>query len=423
MKARSVLISTCITLVSVVGLANFFYESSDHDSVTTPPMKMTATQSSSVPQRPAARRQAQQPTLITVARAEVKKEPTYQGTIKPVINSTITSPANGTITINKKQYGDMIKKSDLIIGITSDEAKNQLLSDTVSYITSRDNYNSSLSDVKKNIELEKKGVVSKRDLKKSESSYIRSLVEMIRSRIKFKKTSETLGFDWKRVENLSDGDQSNLFNQGNSSEELVEFLLNRKYVVKLTAPEDGVFLPKIDARGNVEFAELSVGSDIKQNAPVGMIADPKRIIVSINVPEVDVLDIKKGQPAELEIPVLNNKKIKGQVSSINLFDFSQRSGKVPTIPTQIEGFCGEDIQCERLYSISANVKIIHKDFNAMQVPLTAVKKDGNRFFVKQMKNGQLVQQEVTVGETTQNTIIITNGIDEGTQIAKDYTNS
>ena len=207
MKARYVVGFTLITLFSVVSLANYYYETAP--SIDNPEVIATAPAGSAKkPTGPSTQSsisnnkqiisslnenidstqdpdQASVPTMnnvatkgkttatgdeiFTVHREAHKDDRSYRSSINPVVKSIVTSPVKGKVGSAPKKYGAHVKKGDMIVGITSDEARNELLSETVNYITNRDNFHNSYTEVQKNTELHQKGIVSKQELRQSEA--------------------------------------------------------------------------------------------------------------------------------------------------------------------------------------------------------------------------------------------------------------
>ncbi|HAV93532.1 MAG: hypothetical protein CMF52_01895 [Legionellales bacterium] len=456
MKARYVVGFTLVTLFSVVSLANYYYETAP--SIDNP--EVMATAPAGLAKKPAGSStqssisnnkqiisslnenidstqdpdQASVPTInnvatkgkttatgdeiFTVHREAHKDDRSYRSSINPVVKSIVTSPVKGKIGSAPKKYGDHVKKGDMIVGITSDEARNELLSETVNYITNRDNFHNSYTEVQKNTELHQKGIVSKQELRQSESAYIRAMIEMVRARIQLKNISQRLDFDWKSVENLGVGNNTPN-NKDSKTDFAIEKLLGRDFVVNIHADNDGILLPKFTGYGNVEYFDLNKGSGVPEREALGMIADTEHVKVKFTASEFDAMKLRVGQSVEVVISVANDLKLSGAISEINRFDFRERSGQAPGIPVTAQLKCG-NTPCDQLYSMSADIKAISDTSSSILVPIEAVHEKDGQFFVMQVVNNQPVVKEVSTGETTRNMIIITSGLEEGDNIVRNY---
>ena len=107
--------------------------------------------------------------LIYPLAAQKIDETTFQSIIQPISRSTLVSTVNGTIYDNGRNYGEIVKKGTPIIRINSTEAKDELMTQVVNYIATKDTYRTNKFSVQKNIELEKKGIISKREVEESVS--------------------------------------------------------------------------------------------------------------------------------------------------------------------------------------------------------------------------------------------------------------
>ena len=97
-----------------------------------------------------------------------------------------------------------------------------------------------------------------------------------------------------------------------------------------TAPFDGVitYLPVHEGENVVPGIQNSTGSALFQVANLAVIN------AVVNVDETDILGIKMGQPAEVTIDAIPDKKFKGHVSEIGMSALSSTSGQTTTSSAQ-----------------------------------------------------------------------------------------
>ncbi|HXH48336.1 MAG TPA: efflux RND transporter periplasmic adaptor subunit [Terriglobia bacterium] len=93
-----------------------------------------------------------------------------------------------------------------------------------------------------------------------------------------------------------------------------------------TAPFDGVitYLPVHEGENVVPGIQNSAGSALFQVSNLSVIN------AVVNVDETDILGIKMGQPAEVTIDAVPDKKLKGHVSEIGMSALSSTSGQTTT---------------------------------------------------------------------------------------------
>ena len=413
MKVKyTVYLSTIITILIVILLSLYYFK--DLERATEIPKALTDLKIN--PHSETTTNSQEKIEIITVQKTLNTEEKTYQSIIMPITKSTIISSANGLIYDNGKKYGQAINKGDIIIRINSTEAKNELLTQVVNYITAKDTYQSNKYNVEKNNELLKKGIISKRENEESESTFMKSLISFIKARVQFKEIAESLSFDWQKIDQLDLSEQP-FFEKGNS-EQIIELLLNKDYILNLDAKDSGVFLPHINDNNTTDSINTSKGHSIKKNQIIGIIADQKKVQLSINVPEFDAIKFQKGQPANVSISALNEKKLTGEVVDIKKFEYKTQQGQEPTIPIIVHAKC--DTTCDYLYAMSSEVTILKDPKNSILVPISAVKKIENQEFVMVLKNNEYIKTPVTVGLTTIDSITITKGLEQGDQIVKNY---
>jgi len=421
----TIIISTIVTLIAVFILSSYYeeIEQSSQEATINYNKKPVVNTSQQQPDHTEKNNLISSETtknqnIMTIQAAKQIDETTYQSVIEPISKSTLVSTVNGTIYDNGKNYGEIVKKGTPIIRINSLEAKDELMTQVVNYITTKDTYRTNKFSVQKNIELEKKGIISKREVEESESTFMKSLITMVKERVKFKTLAESLDFDWKKIEDLNLEDQP--FFEKNAAEEIIEILLNKDYIVNMIAKDSGIFLPKMDNNNNPESINTSKGNHIKKQQIIGIIADPNQIQSTVNIPEFDVTKFQIGQPARITVPALNNKELSAEVVNIKKFEYKSQSGQDPKIPIIVQAQCDQD--CIYLYGLSVNITILNDPKNSIQIPINAVKREEDQDYVMMIKDNQYIKTPVTVGPTTNNNITITKGLQEGDQIVKNYPN-
>lgn len=363
------------------------------------------------------KKQTKLPEMVPVTRVQYVNNPTYQTIIRPTIRNTLVSPIGGQIIKIDNQYGNYVKRNDPLLQLNSNDAKKALMENIGNYIQSKDSYLAALSAAQKNKELKAKGVVSKQELRTSESAYIASLINLVRTRIEFKRVAEPLNFKWENISSIN-LKTDNLIDRSDEIEDNIEKLLGQDYIITLKSESTGIFLPK-QTESEKDRIDYSVGNQLRSGQVIGIIANPNKLSLTFDVPEIDIVNLKKGQAVEMNVPILNNTKMQGEITQILRFQHKQSvGGKLPTIPVRAEIHCEEN--CYEFYSISAQATILNEHKYVLQVPLSAVHKEYDLYFVKVVQNDQIIKKEVTVGDTTAQAVNIKDGLNEGDQVVKNY---
>jgi len=131
--------------------------------------------------------------------------------------------------------------------------------------------------------------------------------------------------------------------------------------------------------------------------------------VSVNLTEIDVIKVTPGQKVTLTLDAFPGKTFTGKVLTVNT-NGSVSSG-VTTYPTTI----GFDSALSNIYpNMAVNAKIItNVKNNVILVPLAAVQTVNEESQVRIVRNGQVTQVPVEVGDSNDTQSEIISGLNEG----------
>lgn len=142
------------------------------------------------------------------------------------------------------------------------------------------------------------------------------------------------------------------------------------------------------------------------------IASGEEMTLSVNVDEMDILSIEKGQKATVTFDAIENKEYEGEITSID--KNGTTSNGTTKYPVEIT-LAKED---SMMSGMNASVTItIREVSDALLVLAAAVTEEGNTSYVyteKDSKTGELSgKTEVQTGDTDGTNIVITSGVSEG----------
>ena len=142
------------------------------------------------------------------------------------------------------------------------------------------------------------------------------------------------------------------------------------------------------------------------------IASGEEMTLSVNVDEMDILSIEKGQKATVTFDAIENKEYEGEITSID--KNGTTSNGTTKYPVEIT-LTKED---SMMSGMNASVTItISEVSDALLVPAAAVTEEGNTSYVyteKDSKTGELSgKTEVQTGDTDGTNIVLTSGVSEG----------
>lgn len=228
---------------------------------------------------------------------------TASGKIKPESEVKISSEVSGEIIQLMVKEGDSVKKGDLLLVINpiiyqsvvaqSEAGVNQVranrTSAQVSYNSSKALYDQALITFNRNKQLHDEKIISDAEFDLASNTLKNARTAMETSQEQLHATSFAV--------NSSEAQ----FKQANDN-------LNK---TRIYAPASGIV-----SLLNVKLGERVVGTAQMAGTELIRIADLQNIMAEVEVNENDVLRVKAGDTADVEVDAYLNKKIKGVVSQI-----------------------------------------------------------------------------------------------------------
>lgn len=169
---------------------------------------------------------------------------------------------------------------------------------------------------------------------------------------------------------------------------------------------------------NVQIGQIvSSGiNNVSGGTTIMTISDLSRIFINASVDESDIGSIGLGQNVKITADAYPNKKFRGKV--IQIAPKGVTISNVVTFSVKIEVFGKDKTLLKPEMTTNVEIVTIKKD-GVLGVPTQAIsKKDGKRI-VKVIRNNETVEQQVTVGLKTSDTIEILSGLKEGDEILTD----
>ena len=185
----------------------------------------------------------------------------------------------------------------------------------------------------------------------------------------------------------------------------------------IVAPTDGEITDLALAEGIIVAASSTTsqtsGATIVSAQTVGKINDPDgQLIATVNLTEIDIINVKANQKVTLTIDAYENKTFTGKVMAVNTSG-SVSSG-VTSYPVTI---LLDPVSAEIYPNMAVSVEIITNiATDVITVPTTAVKTIGDQNTIQVMKDKEIAQVQVEVGISNDSQIVITSGINEGDKI-------
>ncbi|MFZ0826068.1 MAG: efflux RND transporter periplasmic adaptor subunit [Verrucomicrobiia bacterium] len=224
-----------------------------------------------------------------VARHSLTNIVIANGKIQPVIQVTISPEVSGEITELPVKEGQQVKKGDLLVKINPDiymAAVNQ----------AKAGYESSLAA--------KASAVA--NLEKAQADYGRNL-ELFHQ--KLLSESDFIGF--KSARDVAKAQLDSADDQVNVGKALVDSAQDSLIKTTIVSPLDGTI-----SKLNSQLGERVLGTAQFAGTEILIISDLNQMEARVDIGEMDVVGIKPGQKAQLEVDAFKDRKFAGVVTDV-----------------------------------------------------------------------------------------------------------
>ncbi|MBM3933085.1 MAG: efflux RND transporter periplasmic adaptor subunit [SAR202 cluster bacterium] len=172
---------------------------------------------------------------------------------------------------------------------------------------------------------------------------------------------------------------------------------------------------KAPFNGIISSVAVSVGSNVNQNTAAIEIVDPKVVVLSGAVDEIDVLFIRTGDAAAVSLEALGGQVLEGEITSIASAARSQNG--VVTYPITITVQPPQNMSLPEGMTAVAQI-IVQEQRNGILVPLQAVYGTYQAPVVKLVSSaGKVEERPVTLGISDDFWTVVTSGLAEGDRVA------
>ncbi len=198
----------------------------------------------------------------------------------------------------------------------------------------------------------------------------------------------------------------------NDDKAKLDALLNLQQQFTIMASEPGMLIYKRDWRGN----KLGVGAQVSAWDPVvATLPDLTKMVSKTYINEVDINNVKEGQRVDVGLDAFPDKKLTGVV--IDVANMGQQrpnsDSKVFEISVQIH----ESDTTLRPGMTTSNKIIAEVLSDVIFIPVEAVHSQGDSLtYVLARDGGSSVRQEVLLGRSNSDEVVVLNGLDEGSTI-------
>jgi membrane fusion protein, macrolide-specific efflux system len=179
----------------------------------------------------------------------------------------------------------------------------------------------------------------------------------------------------------------------------------------ITAPTSGKIASLTIAEGSALGSQTTT-SGTRTSQRVGSIIKTGNPIVTVNLSEIDIPNVKVGQKATVIFDSISDKSFTGEVVAID------RVGSTTSNVTNYPALIKLDSNSDQILpnmAVTANIIIDVKD-NVVMIPSSAISQTSSQLTVKVMKSGVATSVNVEIGKSSDTQTEIISGISEGDEV-------
>ena len=184
----------------------------------------------------------------------------------------------------------------------------------------------------------------------------------------------------------------------------------------IKAPIGGMAVLKTVWKGN-NMAEVQEGEEVRAGVPVVDIVNPKAMRVRARVNQADINELSTGQSVRVGLDAYPELSFPGKISQISPLGItSTLSPKVRSFIVLVE-VDGSHPNLMPDLTASLDVELTRVG-GALVIPRDAVRRDGNRSFLKVRRGSGFEDRQVEIGAMNAHEAVVASGIEEGAVISR-----
>jgi hypothetical protein len=371
-------------------------------------------------------------TTATVKRADFVRSLRIAGTVEAVQATTVSVPrlaGQGTTTMSLVitrliRPGTLVKPGDLLVEFDrQDQLKNAL------------DRRAELSDLEQQIkkkEAEERAARARDDsaVQQAETALTRAQLDMTKNELLPKIQAEKNGLALEEAEaKLAQLRKSHDLKREAAAADIRILQIRRDRAenamkqaeanankMSIASPIAGMAVLRSIWKSNT-MAEVQEGEEVRAGMPIVDVVNPDRMRIRAKLNQVDVNELRPGQPVAVGLDAYPDLSFKGRITQISpLAVRSTMSPKVRTFVALVE-VLGSHPKLMPDLTASLDVELAREP-NAIAVPRDSIRYDGERAFVRVRQGASYEDRAVSVGALNAHQAVITSGLDEGVTIAR-----
>lgn len=350
-------------------------------------------------------------TIITV-KPEVHTNTLYfNGIIEPLNTYSIVAIADGVVVQKYFDYGEPIKKNQLLLVINSQQLDDNYQDALTTYIKAKKDYDDNQLKAQGTEELNRLGIISRDDYLSSKSQAENIKLSLLQTRRKLQNL----------LANINNPDINLNTLEKDNNVIMNKWLSMHVNSLRILSPSDGIaLLPNKTDNSDQSNADirLTVGSQIKASQVLLTVGDITGITLTVKINELHINEIKLGQKAVITSDAFED-TLNGTVTHLDQQATPDSSGNAPAFAIKITVPSITPLQRKIIHvGMSAKVALTISKPAIIKLPLNAVFNDNGKTWVKSVDkmSGKIKTVPVITGGTTLDSVVIQQGVKAGDEV-------
>lgn len=327
----------------------------------------------------------------------------WETTISHIIDEgTVVNKGDYVARLDQSELGQKIQQASSDFTISSSQYKEAKLDTAMELRKARDEMDNML------FEMEKQKLVLDNSQYEPPATVKEKRMELDRAQKRYDQTKENYKLQLEKAKAKVEASEAEML----EDKRRLEFLQEISDQFVITAPESGMLIYRRDWRGN----KIAQGGRVAAWEPVvATLPDLTNMISKTYINEVDINTVSTGQIVELGLDAFPDKKLTGTVTSVANMGQQRPNSDSKVFEVVVE--INESDTTLRPGMSTSNKIVARVIEEAMFVPVEAVHSQGDSIAFVLLKDGMaIVKQEVELGISNSDQVIIKAGLEEGQSV-------
>ncbi len=345
---------------------------------------------------------------ITVEQKSLSNVLFYSGTIQPLHTWVITSPTDGIVVDMPFQYGEHIKKNQLLFQLSSAKFLADYKTAFMQYLKAKNDFMTSQSQLTEATFLHKNQLISDDDYKMKQSGFYSSRLALLQAKDALANLLQQVSIKDKQLYQLTIADIDQITK--------ALHIDLRSENLAILSPYSGVILAP--NKTDNDNKKITKGDAIKQGDALAVIGEMEGISVHIKVNELTVNQLTPGQPVKITGIAFPDETLMGKIIRVDQ-QGDTSTGGIPVFSVEaIVPTLTPSQQNLIRVGMSAKVEIDINEKSQTLIPITAVREKNGASFVRlyNEKTKKSFDVAIKTGKTTVDSVTILSGLSAGDKI-------